>query len=248
MNPTIRLRTLAVLALSTIASPAAISVVNSDSLINSSGASTAYTLSFDPGASADAIVVAVIAETNASSGAVGVTFDGATLVPAFEFAGSNVGIYYLNNPTTGAASDLVVDFTTVTTMNGVGFAVTSLDTSDLIEATQVATTSGDPGALSVMIAVPSADSFVMAGFNTNGGAATASSDAPLTQLFGADLGSLGGTAGYENGVSAGDNTYTFTASGGPRFAAAVSFNVIPEPSALGLLGGMVIFGFLRRRK
>jgi hypothetical protein len=200
--------------------------VNTGSMIDASQAETDYTLSFDPGNNATALVVAVVSESNASAGQVAVSFDGVPLVAAYEFTASNAGVYYLNNPSIGGPLDLTVDFSAVGNMNGVGFAVASLAASGPIEPTAVATSTGNPGALDVTLPVPSAESFVMAGFNANGGAATASSNSPLVQLLGADLGSLGGTVGYQNEVPSGDQAYSFATTGGtPRFSIAVAFNV-----------------------
>lgn len=229
---------------------AAITVIGNSTFYQSGAGSDSqsHTLSYNPGATSTAIVVSVVMESNGAPSAV--TFGGATMTPVVAASGSNVGIYYLNNPTTGSASDLTFNYSSVGTVNFIAFQAVSLNTSDLIEATATATDT-DTG---LTLAVPSSDSFVMAGFNFNQGAGgtTTSADSPLTALFGDYINSGGGGFGYAENVASGNQNYSFAfnaASGSSaRRITAASFNVVPEPSAAALLGFGVIGLLMRRRR
>jgi len=256
MKPSNIIPTLAALALGITSSYGTITFVNSGSL-RPGADEIPYTLSFDPGASATAIVVAVVSETNGSPGDIPVTFDGIPLVPVLEMGGGRgIGFYYLNNPSTGGAFDLTVDYSSVGANNGQAFGIVSLNASNLIIPVTPVADISSPGSaalatLDVDLNVPFDDSFILAALNTNGGAAGALADSPLVTLFQGDQGSLGGAAGYLAGVAAGNQTYSLTATGqgvgDSKRAAAVAFNVIPEPS-VALLGCLGALALMRRRR
>jgi len=197
------------------------SVVNTGKYVEASTGDKVYTLSFNAGATANKLVVVLTAESNAGAGAVHVTYNGVALTAAYKFTAAEVGVYYLDNPYTGGAADLTVDCTSVTTVNGVGFAAVSLSGAAAGDASAVATDSGTP--LDVDINVPSPNSFVIAGFNANGSGAT-SANFSLAQIFGENIGSAEGSAGYENGVPAGNRTCKFASTATPRWITAAAFS------------------------
>ena len=185
-----------------------------------------HSLSFDPGATSTAIVVAVVMEAGGAPSAV--TFGGVPMEPAVAATGSNVGIYYLNNPTTGGPSDLVFDYSSVATVNFIAFKAVSLNASGTIESNATATDTD----LDLTLPVPSSGNFVIAGLNFNNGAGstTTQAAAPLTGMFGQFINSGGGSFGYAQNVASGNQDYSFTLGGGgapvPRRITAASFNVV----------------------
>jgi len=231
-------------------SNAAITVLgNSSAYTSGSGSDNQpHTLSYDPGVSSTAIVVAVAMESNGSP--VSVTFDGDALTPVLAASGSNVGLYYLNNPTTGSASNLVFDYTGVSTVNFIGFQAVSLQASGLIEDTATATDTD----LDLTLSVLGADSFVMAGYNFNdgSGATTIGANAPLSPLFGGFINSGGAAFGYAEAVASGNQNYSFSLGGAgspsQRRITAASFEVIPEPGSAALIGLGGLLAMLRRRR
>jgi len=207
-----------------------------------------YVMSFDAGATADKLIVQLSGET--SGGAIVVTYNGEALaLAAGSASGRNQGIYYLDNPYTGGAADLIVDMTAKDVVNGIGLGVVSISGS----APGVDATAND-SSNSVTITPTLDGSFVMAGWGAQGASGNGSVDAPLTELYGGAIGSAEGGAGYINDVVAMSQSYSFSGGNDPRGSSAAAFApataAIPEPStfvlaALGLLGLSVV---ARRRK
>ena len=234
---------IAILILTAVTVPAsrAIILVNSDSVV-STGGKASLTRSFDAGA-ADKIIVSVSAEgTGGPKNISSIRYNGVDLDPAIEgfFTGSGQysGIYYLDNPFTGGAANVVITFDGNVNGMGVGIASISGTAADF-----GATASSEAG--NVTINTTTAGSFVMASFVNNGGSTGVSP--PLNELYAAaDIGSAGGAAGYVNNVAVGSPNYVLHSTGGSRpFSVAAEFTV-PEPSTLTL----ALFGLLAltRRK
>jgi len=240
---------------------AAINVIGSDFVTagdNTEG--TTVTTSFDPGANATAIVVMVSQE--ASGGNPGVSFNSVDLTPVgTAVAGSTLGFYYLNNPATGGAFDLEIDYTSIDTVNFALAAIVSLEATDLIEPT--ASLISANGGNSVTLNVPDDDSFVMSAanynFGTNGTGLEMMSSVSMTTIFpvpatDSQINSGGAGAAFAQDVAAGNSTYgyNFTNSNGSpaaRRAGAAAFSVIPEPATLALLAsGCLLMAGRRRQK
>lgn len=248
---------IAALALTAGSAHAAITLLGNSTAYTSGAGSggVPHTLSYNPGATSTAIVLALAMETG--SGTPAVTFGGVPMVPVVAYDSSNVGIYYLNNPTVGAASDLTVNCTSIGTVNFIAFQVFSLNASDMIEATNTVTAgrASVSTTSSVVLNVPSSGSFVMAGLNFNEGSSgvTVNAGSPLTETFGSFINSGGASFGYVNNVASGDQTYSFSVTGGNgtqvmRRTTVTSFNVVPEPSAALLLSLGTLGILIRRRR
>lgn len=251
MNSMKSLQILTLVAFATaLSAHGAISVLgNSTAYTSGSGSGNqTHTLSYNPGVNSTAIVVAVAMESSGTP--VSVTFDGAGLTPVVAASGSNVGLYYLNNPTTGGASNLVFNYTGVTTVNFIAFQVVSLQASGLIQDTAIATDAD----LDLTLSVPDAGSFVMAGYNFNNGsgATTISANSPLNGTYGAFINSGGAAFGYQEAVASGSQVYSFSLGGGgsptARRITAASFAVVPEPGMPSLIGLAGVILLLRRRR
>ncbi|MDT8391752.1 MAG: PEP-CTERM sorting domain-containing protein [Lentisphaeria bacterium] len=232
------------------AAKAAITAINSDYLTVGASATggTPYNLSFDAGANATGLIAVVTSESNSSS--MIVRYNGVDFDVAQAHTGSNVGIYYLNDPSTGGAFNFTVQGNG-TTINFLGAAIVSVQsTLHTIVPTQVASETGNPAAADVAINVPDSGSFVMAGFNLNNGASanTFVLDSPLTEIFSLFINSGGAGAGYQENVAAGINNYSYTYGGtlAPRTTTAASFMDIPEPSSM-ILTGLGLAGLCFRR-
>ena len=227
------------------AAPApSIDVLNSDSQIVI-GPKTS-TLSFDAGATADKLVVQVSSEKSGEGFSITYNGEALTLAPGTA-SGRNQGIYYLDNPFTGGAADLVVDMSGVDTVNGIGLGVVSISGSaDGVAATASSATS------SVSITPTVDGSFIMAGWGAQGNAGNGAADAPLTELYGGNIGSADGSAGYINDVVALSQSYSFLGGNSPFGSGAAAFAPFipaPEPgsfilTALGVIG---LVGVRRRR-
>jgi|GEM_PF-5342041 len=192
-----------------------IAVLNDDSQVVI-GPKTS-TLSFDAGSIADKLIVQVSGET--SSGTAVVTYNGEPLTYApGSGQGRSKGIYYLDNPYTGGAANLTVDMSAIDTVNGIAFGAVSIAGSDA-----GVTASNANAASSVAIITTAADSFVVAGHGSNGSGGV-SPDTPLSQIYGVDnIGSARGAAGYESGVDAGSQSYSFSGVGANPVTSAAAF-------------------------
>jgi hypothetical protein len=245
---------LATLALGTTSSHGAIALLNTANFTDTPAYldSKTYNLAFDPNNDADALVV--IATTEALGATISVAWDGVGMTQVYDLSTNDpVGVYYLNNPTNLGSANVSVTVTRNPSggnVNGVGFTVMALNTTDNlgITPTNYLIQTGANAVATIPLPVSSDDSFVVAGFSSSDGSGgtgiTASSN--ITQLHRGDFGSVQGFFGYDADVAAGTNNYQFTYVGVPTFASAVAFNVVPEPSAalLGLAGTLLL---LRRR-
>jgi hypothetical protein len=204
-----------------------------------------YTISFDAGASADKLIVALSSELG-GGGPTSITYDGDPLTQVAGTTGSrNQGIWYLDNPSTGGAFDLTFDMTNWTTVNGIGFGVVSIFGS----APGVAAGNNDAG-LSVSLTTTVANSFVVTGYASNGGN-TPTVPAGHTQLYtSGNIGSADGAAAYLNSVGAGPQTFTYVQSNPTsNSTAGAAFAPVPEPSTLALAAlGLLSLSFCGRRR
>jgi hypothetical protein len=135
---------------------------------------------------------------------------------------TQAGIWYLDltgSGYRGGAADLVVDFSDVTTVNGVGIGAVSISSGGLpIELH--ATADGGIGARSVTLTTTVDDTFNVASFNANGGGAV-SVDPPLAEIYASGgIGSARGAAGYQAGVAAGSHAYSWTTEEARKAVAA----------------------------
>ena len=202
-----------------------ISVINADSktVIDTGSPGPANleanptTLSFEAGTTADKIIVSVSSETGGSGPPV-ITYNGEALTLAAGTANDrHKGIFYLDNPYNGGAADLTVDMTSFNVVNGVGFGVVSISGSvDGLAAT--ASTSAN----SVTITPTDPGSFVMVGYGAQGSSGTGAADPPLTAVYGGEIGSAEGAAGYIRDVTAAPQTYSFSEGNDPRGSGAVA--------------------------
>jgi len=194
---------------------------------------TPQTISFNAGATADALIVALSSESNATAGQVSITYNGVPLSPVIDQLGSVPSIWFLNDPYTGGSANLVLDMTNVDTANGYGLGIVSVSAGGLdIQVSD----SNSAAAQSVSLNTTAESSFVVAGHRANSASGSASALTPLTQLYGAQIGSSQGSAGYDADVAAGNPTFSFSGStNGPQSSAA-AFTAIPEPASLAILG------------
>ena len=213
----------AILATAPLSFAAGIDVIKSDSLVELGplgGSST--TFSFDADASADLLVVALSHEK--SGGAYSVTYAGEILDGAV--SGGSADIWYLDLAAgnyAGGAADLVIDYSGIATVNGVGIGVVSVSAEG--QAVELhATGAGDDGSDTVNITTTADDALLVASFNANGGGAMAVG-APLSEIYASgNIGSSRGAAGFEAEVAAGTHAYSCSTSN-PRKAVAAAFVV-----------------------
>ena len=239
-------------ALTIISAQAAISVVNADfSGVVDTGSppspleSNPYTFSFDAGATADKLIVALSSELSGSGPTI-ITYNSVALTPvAGTINGRAQGIFYLDAPFTGGAADLVIDMTGFSVVNGIGFGVTSISGSAAgVDVGAVST------GLSTSLTPSVAGSFVMSNYGSNAGNVP-TVPSGHTQLYtSGNIGSTDGAAAYLNGVAAAPLTITYDQTGAvanTTGAAAFSPSAIPEPSSAALLGlgGLAL---IRRRR
>jgi hypothetical protein len=204
--------------------PGEVTVLNSGSKMSPSTNTT--TLSFNAGASASKLVVAVSSEQS-NDGTPSITYNGQALTQAAHGAGRSLGIWYLDSPYTGGNANLTVDLSSYTTVNGIGLAAVSLAGS-LVGYESATENTGN----SITLSNNAADSFAMVNYGKNGGGSV-SVDAPLTELYNGDIGSALGASGYQVVSGTGSNTFTITSSDqtNAQIAAAV-FDPSPAQTIL----------------
>jgi autotransporter-associated beta strand protein len=217
---------LAGLFLSALPAAAQISVVNTGSL-NNIADQTSYTLSFNAGngGTASKLIVSAGTETAAATLITGITYNGAalTLIPNTGTTGRSRGIWYLDNPFSGGAADIVVSG------NGGTFAHMRLGVASISGSAPGVAIANITGAASVSLNVPVADSFVFAAYAGNGSSPATTADAPLTQIFGVTGDSANMAAGYQNLVPAGTATYSFSSTNAPQALAAAFVPISAAP-------------------
>jgi hypothetical protein len=233
---------LAGLALSALAATAQITIVNDDNttftnVVVDTGTPASpletnpYTVSFDAGATADKLIVTLSSETG-SGGPPVITYNGVALTRVPGTGNSRVkGIWYLDNPYTEGAADLVINMTSFGTVNGIGFGVVS------VSGSAPGTAGGNSAAgTEVSITTAVADSLIVSTYASNAGAApTVPSD--HSQLYTSNnIGSSQAAAAYLNSVAAGPQTVTYAQGGTPsaNSTAAAAFIPIPPPEIASL--------------
>jgi methionine-rich copper-binding protein CopC len=196
---------------------AQITVVNTG-FLNEVANQTSYTLSFDAGNGGTADKLIVSAGVESPLFISGITYNGVplTLIPNTGGGnGRNRGIWYLDNPFSGGAADIVVSGDGVTAFSHMRLGVASISGS-----APGAAIGNIAGAASVSINVPVNNSFVFAAHASNSATPATTADPPLTQIFGVTGDSANMAAGYENFVAAGPATYSFTSVSSPSSSAA----------------------------
>jgi hypothetical protein len=208
----------AFLALVPLPARAQIGLVNTASL-NDTANATSYTVSFDAGngGTANKLIVSVGAEGGpALSGItyndVALTFIPGTGDPA---SGRNRGIWYLDNPFSTGAANLVVSG-----YNGMTFRHMRLGIVSISGSAPGAASRNSAAAGSVALDVPVNDSFVFAAYAGNLASPASTADAPLVPIFGVASDSANAAAGYEILAVAGTATYSFTSPNSPEASAA----------------------------
>jgi len=205
--------------------PGNVTLVNSGSKVATGVKLTS--LAFNAGAAADKLVVVVSSEKS-SPGTPVVTYNGVRMTEAILGTGRAAGIWYLDNPYSEGTANITVDFSSYTTVNGIGMAVVSLaDTApgyDVVSA----------NASNTVTLISSVNNCVaVVGYAVNG-SGSVSANAPLTQRYGGNIGSAVGCAGHHLITTAGAHTYSFTSSSTtePAIVAAV-FGPTITPLATG---------------
>ena len=189
--------------------------------------SNPYTFSFDAGATADKLIVALSSELSGPGPTV-ITYNDVALTPvAGTINGKAQGIFYLDAPFTGGAADLVIDMTGFTVVNGIGFGVTSISGSAPgVSAGNVA------AGTEVELAVLAVDSFVISNYASNTGGIPTVPVGHVELYSNGDIGSADGAAAYVNGVAPGPYTVTYGQPGeltGNHTSAAVFTPFAPPP-------------------
>lgn len=249
------------LACSATLSEAAITVVGTstgltNTVRSSASGGSSFNVSFNAGATADAIVLSLSTESNATGGQVSITYAGFAFTPVIDQIGSQPSVWLLNlsdTTYTSGTATLTLDLTSVTVAGGYGLGFVSVATNDALNprlGVHASNTSAvDNAGVSLTTTV---ESFAIAGHYSNHSADTtgATASAPMTQLYGAFIGSAKGAAGYQASLAAGTTSFSFGNTGtgtGPDRASAAAFSAIPEPSAA-LLGSLGLLALLRRRR
>lgn len=258
--------TAAVLALTVGSSQAAIVVLDTDSAVTASNSGPGdftradtdgdsatrdgvYSYAFDAGATSDMLVIALSGEW--SGGAYTVSYAGKAMSLATQNStGSGTSIWYLAKPS--ATGSIAIDFTAKDPVNGIGLGIASLNGN----GQEIAFDKGvsDAGEKTINITTNFADSFVMFAGDANTTNRNPSLNDPLTTIYAGpdDIGSNQAAAGYENGVAAGSNTYSWNPGtvDTERGISAAAFYAVPEPASLatGLVGMLLIVGRRRRRE
>lgn len=183
-----------------------------------------YTISFDAGATADKLIVALSSETG-GSGPATISYDG---VPLTFVAGTQnnktKGIWYLDNPSTGGAADLVIDMTSYDVVNGIGFGVVSISGS-------APGVSGGAAAGGVEVSVPNPDagSFVMSAYSSNTTGAITVPTGHGEVYSSTNIGSAAGAAAYRSNAAAGTQTVTYAQAGTPDNHSTAAAVFLPLP-------------------
>lgn len=243
------------LACSATLSEAAITVVSTSTglantvLAGASGGSS-FNVSFNAGAAADAIVLSLSSESNATTGQVSITYAGFAFTPVIDHVGSQPSVWLLNlddTTYTSGTATLTLNLTGVTTANGYGLGFVSVATNDALN-TRLGVHASNTSATRTVGLTTTLESFVIAGHRANQNTGAASANAPMTQIYGAQIGSSQGAAGYQASVAAGSPSYSFTSQASVAYnSSAAAFVPNPEPSAA-LLGGLGLLALLRRRR
>lgn len=204
---------------------------------------------FNAGGTANAVLVSLSSESDALAGQVALSYAGFAFTPVIDQIGSQPSVWLLNLSGTTYVSGnatLTLNLTNVTTANGYGLGIVSVRTDDALNpnlgvyATNTSTTNS-------VALTTTLESFVIAGYRSNDTTDGAVANPPLTPLFGAQIGSSRGAAGYQESVAAGNPSYSFTDSFNARNSSAAAFVAVPEPSTA-LLGGIGMLALLLRRR
>ena len=205
----------------TVWGAADIEVITTGSYVKKALASS-YTKSFNAGES-DKLIVTASSEPPSGGTITSITYNGddLTLVPG-SAEGRNLGIWYLDNPYTGGAANILV--TCSVNFSSLGMGIVSIRGSDPGYKDVTASATG-----SVNLNVSKDNSFVVAniGMNYGGGTSNPSPDSPLIKLWSGKLSSAHGAAGYENEVPGGAHTYSFSGGLDSPGTSAVAF--VPPP-------------------
>jgi hypothetical protein len=186
-------------------------------------------ITFNAGALADAVIVVLSSESNASSGQASISYAGIPMIPVINMVGNRPSIWYLNLGGTsyaGGDATLALNLTGVSSVNGYGMGLLSVNAGGLDIAAHALSTAN---AKSVNLTT-TVETFVVAGHRANSPSGGAPPQSPLSQLYSAQIGSSQGGAGYQQGVAAGTATYTFGGSTTEPISSAVAFAPVPEPS------------------
>ena len=194
---------------------------------------TTYTLtSFDAsngGNPVNKLIVSAGTESGSAAQITSITYNGVamTLIPNTGVSTSrNRGIWYLDNPFSGGAADIVV---TGTASN---FSHMRLGVASISGSAPGAAIANIASATSVSLNVPVADSFVFAAYAGNDNSARTALP-NLVPIFATGTDSANMAAGYENLVAAGPATYSFATASSPQ-TSAVAF--VPSSAAPVLVG------------
>jgi hypothetical protein len=205
----------------TVEANAIIPVNTGSGIVASSVVNPSVSFSFDAGADADMLMVAVSTE-HSSEAIPTLSYGGHALTLAIEEM--QAGIWYLDLTAVhyqGGAAPLVIDFTGINKVNGVAMGAVSVRAQGRnieLHATALGTTSAD-------LLTTRSDAFVLASFNANT-SGSPSVDAPLTTIYASgNIGSAQGAAGYEASVAAGNHPINWT-TGNKRRVAVAAFVVI----------------------
>ena len=217
-----------------------IRVVNTGSKVVASAlGSSSTSLSFDAGGNATMLVVAVSTERSTET-TYTVRYDGHDLAPAIEEV--QAGIWYLDLGSTsynGGAANIVVDFSGVTTVNGVAIGAVSVEANAYaIELHSTAT-----GAESASLVTSADETLHVASFNANGSGSPSISP-PLTTIYtSGNIGTAQGAAGYQTSAMAGSHECAWNTSDKRKVVAAAfvvanSFDNLMIDHQLGVESGM----------
>lgn len=219
------------LSLCALTAQAQIGVVNTGSFDSTANA-TGYNFSFDAGNGGTASKLIVSAGAEGGPVLTGITYNGValTLIPGTgdPATGRNRGIWYLDDPFTGSAADLVVSGDGAVSFKHMRLGVVSISGSAPGAAGREYAASG-----SVTLNVPVNDSFVFAAYAGNLASPASAAGAPLVSIFGVNGDSANAAAGYENPAPAGTTTCSFTNLNSPE-TSAVAF--VPASAAPVIIG------------